>query len=301
MKKELQNRILELKEKRNAVILAHNYQIGEIQDIADFVGDSFALSQQAANTDKDVIVFCGVHFMAEGAYILSPQKTVILPELSAGCPMADMVDAEALRAEKKKYPNAAVVCYVNSTAEVKAECDICCTSSSAIKIVNSLPQEEILFVPDKNLSHWVAQHTDKKIIPWQGWCNTHHQVTPSEVDLIRMKKPGAPLLVHPESRPEVVAMADFVGSTAAILDYARKSDAPEIIVGTEIGILHRLKIDSPEKEFHMLSPRLVCPNMKKTTLQKVADALENMENKITVPEDIRLKAKLTLDRMLAVG
>jgi len=301
VKQDVQERIRYLKKERNALILAHNYQVDEVQDSADFVGDSFGLSRQAAAADKDVIVFCGVNFMAETAAILAPEKTVLLPEIMAGCPLADMITAEDLREAKIQYPEAAVVCYVNSTAEVKAESDICCTSSNAVKVVNSLPQEEVLFVPDGNLAHWVSLNSRKKIIPWKGFCPTHHKITLDDIDRVREARPGAPVAVHPECHPDLVAKADFVGSTGAILDYARKSAAPEMIIGTEMGILHRLELDNPGKKFYLLSSRLVCPNMKYTTLEKVLNSLEKMETVIRVPEEIRNKAKVALERMLAIG
>jgi len=297
----LRQRVLQLKEERNALIIAHNYQIDQVQDIADYVGDSFGLSRRAAGTDKEVIVFCGVHFMAETAAILAPKKTVLLPESAAGCPMADMVTAEGLKEMKAENPQAAVVCYVNTSAEVKAECTISCTSANAIQVVNSLPHEEIIFVPDRNLAHWVARHSCKKIIPWPGFCPTHQKVRAEDIDLVRRERPGIPVAVHPECDPAVVAKADYVGSTGGILEYARNSPAPEMIIGTEMGILHRLGKENPDKRFYLLSPRLICPNMKFTTLQKVADALEKMETVITVPEEVRQRAVLTLQRMLAVS
>ncbi|MEL7565140.1 MAG: quinolinate synthase NadA [Dehalobacterium sp.] len=301
MEQELQKKIQQLKEERNALILAHNYQIDDVQAIADFVGDSFGLSQKAAGTDKDVIVFCGVSFMVETAAILAPEKTVLLPEKLAGCPMADMITADALREAKEKYPEAAVVCYVNSSAEVKAESDICCTSSNAVNIVNSLAEEQVLFVPDGNLAHWVSLNSSKKVIPWEGFCPTHHKITLTDIDQVRKARPGAPVAVHPECHPDLVAKADFVGSTGGILDFARKSDAEEIIIGTEMGILHRLKEENPDKKFYLLSSRLVCPNMKFTTLEKVAASLEKMQTVITVPEEVACKARVALEKMLAVG
>lgn len=301
MENDLRKKILQLKKDRNAIILAHNYQIDQIQDIADFVGDSFVLSQKAALTEQDVIVFCGVSFMAETAAILAPEKTVLLPEVTAGCPMADMVTAESLREAKQKYPEAAVVCYVNSSAEVKAESDICCTSANAIRIVDSLTEKQVLFVPDRNLAHWVSLNSRKEIIPWAGYCPIHDQITLAELDMIRKARPGVPIAIHPESHPDLVAQADFVGSTGGILDFARKSEAKEIIIGTEMGILHRLKQENPEKKFYVLSDKLVCPDMKYTTLEKLATSLETMQTIIKVPEEIGRKARLALERMLAVG
>ena len=300
-KQELIDNIAILKKQRNAVIVAHNYQIDEVQEIADVVGDSFALSKYCASSPYEVIVFCGVHFMAESAKMLSPEKTVLLPEIDAGCPMAEMATAEALREEKKKYPNAAVVCYINSTAEVKAECDICCTSSNALKVIRSLKQEEIIFVPDCNLGSYVAQMVpEKRIILWKGFCATHHRVKPDDVKKVRELHPDAVLLVHPECKPEVVALADFVGSTKQIIDYAASSNAKKFIVGTEMGIMYKLKKDSPDKQFFLLTPGLVCPNMKKTTLNSVYEALRDMKNKIDLDEALRIKARVPLDRMLKV-
>ena len=289
-----------LKEERNAVILAHNYQRGEVQDIADFVGDSLGLSQEAVNQDADVIVFCGVDFMAESAAILSPEKTVLIPEKDAGCPMAAMVSAESLRKEKAKYPNAAVVCYVNSSADVKAESDICCTSANAVEVVNSLEEDEILFVPDKNLANYVAQNTEKKIIPWQGFCPTHHQILPGDVLLMMEEHPNAEFLAHPECRSDVLELADQILSTTGILNYVKESDKKEFIIGTENGILHRLQKENPDKVFHEASEYAICPNMKMTTLDSVVRSLEKMEYVITVPKDIRERAKRALDRMLDV-
>jgi quinolinate synthase len=298
-KKELIQNIAKLKKQRNAVIVAHNYQIDEVQDIADMVGDSFALSKYCANTSYDVIVFCGVHFMAESAKLLSPEKTVLLPEIDAGCPMADMVTAEALREEKKKHPEAAVVCYINSSAGVKAESDICCTSSNALKIVRAVKQKEIIFVPDCNLGSYVAQQVpEKKIILWKGFCVTHHRVGPEEVKKVRGIHPDALLLVHPECRPEVTALADFIGSTRQIIDYASSSKASKFIIGTEMGILHKLKKDNPGKQFFLLSPGFVCPNMKKTTLKSVYEALRDMKHDIVMDEELINKAKLPLEKML---
>lgn len=296
----LQQRVQELKKERNAIVLAHFYQRSEIQDVADFVGDSFGLSQQAAATDADVIVFCGVHFMAESAAILSPTKTVLLPEPRAGCPMADMIDAEGLRAFKAQYPDAAVVSYVNTTAAVKAESDICCTSSNAVKVVNSLDSERVIFTPDRNLGRYVAQHTDKEIIVWDGYCYTHDHLTWEQLMQIKAEHPQALTVVHPECRPEVSAAADCVASTAGMLKFIRESDASEFIIGTEGGILHVMQQQNPDKKFYLASPQLICPNMKANTLAKTVQALETMQPCVTVPEEIRIKAVRALDRMLAI-
>jgi quinolinate synthase len=295
----LKSEIHRLKNERNAVIVAHSYQRDEVQDIADMVGDSLALSRYCADTKSDVVVFCGVHFMAESAKILSPEKTVLLPEIDAGCPMADMVDGESLREEKKKYPGIVTVCYINSTAEVKAESDICCTSSNAIKIVNSIEERDILFVPDQNLGGYVASKLPhKNIILWKGYCITHHRMTLEDVKKAKVAHSDAIFLVHPECKPDVVAAADFVGSTKEIIDFAKNSKEKKFLIGTEMGVLHKLKMDSPDKEFYMLSNALICPNMKKTSLQSVYDALTMDRYKVELDEEIRLKAKICLERML---
>lgn len=295
------NRIKQLKKEKNAIILSHNYQRGDVQDIADFVGDSFGLSQQAASSDADVIVFCGVDFMAESAAILSPEKTVLMPEINAQCPMAAMITPESLKLEKEKYPDAAVVCYVNTPAAVKAESDICCTSANAIKVVDSLAEKEIIFVPDRNLALYVAARTEKKIIPWNGYCPTHHLILPGDILLEKEEHPDAEVLVHPECRPDVVSLADKVLSTEGMLKYARLSASREFIIGTEIGLLHRLSKENPDKTFIPATRYAVCPNMKMITLQSIIRALEKKEHVIKVPEDTRIKAKQALDRMLEVG
>jgi len=289
-----------LKKDRKAVILAHYYQRPEVQDIADFVGDSLQLSQQAANTDAEVIVFCGVHFMAESAAILSPDKIVILPEEKAGCPMADMVDADGLRAYKKRVPGVQVVCYVNSSAEVKAESDICCTSSNAVKVVDSLVGDNILFIPDENLGRFAAKHLGRSLQFWPGYCKTHDRLTKEDIQAAKKEHPLAEVIVHPECREDICEEADYVGSTAGLIKYAQNSEAQEFIVGTESGILHRLHQVCPEKKFYLASERLVCPNMKMTTLEKVRDALKTLSPRVTVKEEIRVKAKATLERMLAL-
>lgn len=299
---ELSKKIIELKKARNAVIVAHSYQIDEVQEIADIVGDSFALSKYCASNEADVIVFCGVHFMAESAKILSPQKTVLLPELDAGCPMADMVTAEGLREMKLKYPGAVVVCYINSSAEVKAESDVCCTSSNALNVVRAIEEKDIIFVPDQNLGSYVAGMVpEKNIILWEGFCPTHHKVKAEEVIKIKELHPDALLLVHPECKPDVVNLADYVGSTKQIIDYANQSDREKFIIGTEVGVLHKLKKDNPKKTFYLMSQGLTCPNMKKTTLKSVYDALNEMKYKIELNEEIRLKSRSCLDRMLEIG
>jgi len=298
---ELAGKILRLKKERNAVILSHLYQRPEVQDIADFVGDSLGLSQQAAATDADVIIFCGVHFMAESASILSPEKIVVLPDEHAGCPMADMVDEVALTRKKQEMPDAIVVCYVNTSAEVKAECDIACTSANAEKVINSLPEDKpILFVPDKNLGSYVASKTGREMVVWEGCCNTHDRLTADDLLAARAAHPAALILVHPECRPEVVALADVVASTTGMINFARASSAREFIVGTEMGILHPLHKHCPDKQFYMASDKLVCPNMKKTTLEKVHRALIDLAPRVDVPGRIRERAVRCLDKMLAV-
>lgn len=290
-----------LKAERDAIIVAHNYQRDEVQAIADIVGDSFALARHCADTKASVIVFCGVHFMAESAKILSPEKTVLLPEIDAGCPMADMIDEYQLRAWKKEHPGAAVVCYINSSAAVKAESDICCTSSNAIAVVRSLDAREILFVPDCNLGQYVAmQVPEKKIHLWDGYCITHHRVKPADVAAARKAHPDALLLVHPECQPEIWKQADFVGSTKQIIDYAAKSPATKFLIGTEMGVFWKLRNDSPDKTFYLLNPGMVCPNMKKTTLASIRDALALMRYQIEVPADVSAGARLALTRMLAI-
>lgn len=302
LQNNLIDKIAKLKHDRKAIILAHNYQLPEVQDIADVLGDSYALSKHAANTEHDVIVFCGVHFMAESAKILSPQKTVLLPVKEAGCPMADMVDAKGLRELKKKHPDAAVVCYVNSTAEVKAESDVCCTSSNAFKIVKSLAAKKIIFVPDQNLGSYIEKLLpQKEIILWEGFCPTHHRVSIEDVELAKKKHPNAKILMHPECSPQIQKIADFLGSTSQIIDYARSLDDKEIIIGTEEGILHKLKEQNPDKTFHMLSSELLCPNMKKTRLEDVYNALLYMQYEISIDEQIRSRALTSLEEMIKLG
>ncbi|OGX68521.1 MAG: quinolinate synthase [Paenibacillus sp. RIFOXYA1_FULL_44_5] len=296
----LKERLEQLKKERNAIILAHYYQRDEIQEVADFRGDSFLLAQKAAETDADVIVFCGVHFMGESAKILAPNKTVIIPDERAGCPMADMVNVDGLRELKKKHPNAKVVTYINSSAEVKSETDICCTSANAVKVIQSLDADEIIWVPDKNLGHYVQQHTDKKLIIWEGYCNTHDLLTIKDVEEMKAEHPKAEFVVHPECRPEVVAIGDFVGSTTAIIEYCKNSPNKEFIVGTEDGTGYQLRKDSPDKQFYFANKFLVCPNMKVNNLKKVVRALENMEPQIYVPPHVAEKARKSLERMLQV-
>lgn len=320
----LQDEILKFKREKNAIILAHNYQRDEVQDIADYVGDSLELSRTAATIDCSVIVFCGVHFMAESASILSPDKTVLLPEAEAGCPMADMISVDAprpvrtsfpgfsnppafvypaaytLRDIKQQYPGVPVVAYVNTTAAVKAESDICCTSANVVKIVESLPGDSVICIPDKNLSMWAARNTNKKIIAWDGYCNIHERVTPEDVRQAKAEHPHALLIAHPECRLDVLEMADHVTSTSGMLRFAGSSEAREFIIGTEVGLMHRLRKENPEKVFYPLRRDMICPNMKKTTLQSIIRAFRENRNIIKVPESIRVPAKRALDRMLEV-
>jgi len=295
----LLDKIMSLKKSRNAIILVHNYQLGEVQDIGDFVGDSLELSQQAAKTRADVIVFCGVHFMAETASILCPDKTVLLPEMHAGCPMANMITAPRLREKKKEYPGAAVVCYVNTPAAVKAESDICCTSANAVKIVQLFPREqEIIFVPDKYLGSYAARQAGREMILWPGYCPTHARIQAQDIIRLRKEYPNAKVVAHPECRTEVTDIADAVLSTGGIIRYARESGVKEIIVGTEIGILHRLKKENPDKKFIPVTEQAVCPRMKLTTLESVLWSLENMTHKVKVSENIRARAWAAVDKML---
>jgi len=301
MSSEIIEKIQALKQQRNAVILAHNYQPGEIQDIADYTGDSLGLSVQAAQTDADVIVFCGVLFMAETAAILSPEKTVLLPEIEAGCPMADMITAQQLKELKDEHPDALVICYVNSTAEVKALSDYCCTSGNALEPVQTLPKDrEIIFVPDKNLGGFIIEQTGIEMILWPGYCSTHVRMQPEDVQAARAKYPDAKLLAHPECNPDVRVLADELLSTGGMLKFAKTSDMNEFIIATENGIIHSLKKQNPEKQFYSVTEKAICPNMKKISLEKVAWALEDMQYQITVPEPICTEARRSLDRMLAV-
>jgi quinolinate synthase len=319
-------KILRLKKDLNAIILAHNYQRPEVQDIADITGDSLELSRAASKTDYDVIVFCGVHFMAESASILSPDKTVLLPELGAGCPMADMVTVKGPRKTrrdlytnvmgiafefadeftlldmKKLHPGVPVVAYVNTSAAVKAESDICCTSSNVVKVVNSLKEDTVICIPDRNLSAYAAKRTKKRIISWDGFCNVHHaHLDIDDVKKAKEEHPDAVLVVHPECPPEIQDMADHITSTSGMLRFCKDSNRKEFIIGTEEGILHRLKKENPGKRFFVLNKEMICPNMKRTKLESVLAALENRQHVIKVPEDIRIPAKRALDRMLEIN
>ena len=320
----LQEQILRLKEQNHAIILSHNYQRDEVQDIADFVGDSLELSRIAATKECDMIVFCGVNFMAESASILSPDKIVLLPEMDAFCPMADMIKVDSprpvrksfpgfdnppayvyppefsLRDIKKQYPGVPVVAYVNTTAEVKAESDICCTSANVVKVIESLPGDQVICIPDKNLSMWAAKNTKKKVIAWDGFCHVHERVTPEDVRKARAEHPGALVMAHPECRLDVLEIADHVTSTSGMLRFAGSSSATEFIVGTEIGLMHRLRKENPEKIFYPLRKDMICPNMKKTTLNSILRAFKENSYLIKVPEEIRVPAKRALDRMLEI-
>ncbi|GAB4276735.1 MAG: quinolinate synthase NadA [Coriobacteriia bacterium] len=301
MSDALKEEIAALKKERDAVILAHNYQLPEVQDIADFTGDSLGLSRQAAEVDASVIVFCGVHFMAETAKILSPEKTVLMPDDKAGCPMADMMTAAELAGWKAQNPGVPVVTYVNSTAEVKALSDVCVTSANAVRVVESLGAEKILFGPDDNLADWVSRSLpDVEVVPWQGWCPTHDRLTPESVAKAKEEHPSALVMAHPECRPEVVDMADAVLSTSQMLAFAVESDADEFIVLTECGLLHGLAKAAPGKVFHEPEPRMLCPNMKLTTLEKVAACMRDMAPQIDVPEETREAALAAVERMIAV-
>ena len=298
---EILEKITLLKQQRNAVILAHNYQLPEVQDCADFLGDSLELSQKAAQTDAAVIVFCGVHFMAETASIICPDKTVLLPEAEAGCPMANMINAEQLREVKKCHPNALVVTYVNSTAEVKAESDYCCTSGNALKVINRLKDTgDIIFVPDKYLGSFASAKTGKHLILWPGYCPTHIKILPDDILREKTAHPAAKVMVHPECHTSVVQIADEVLSTGGMLKYPAQSDAEEFIVGTEIGLVYRLQKLYPDKIFYPASEKALCPNMKMISLEKILRSLQEMSPVITVPEPIREKAYAPVKRMLEI-
>jgi len=298
--KDLVERINRLKEKKNAVILVHNYQRPEIYKVADFIGDSYGLSKRATQTKADFIVFCGVDFMAESACILNPEKTVLIPTNLAKCPMAAMVNVRDLRTLKERYPTAVVVSYVNTTADTKAESDICCTSANAVEVVNSLKEKEVIFVPDANLAKYVARHSDKKIIPWDGWCYVHTKFTASGLKEAKRLHPDAKVIVHPECVPSVIDLADQVFSTTGMVDYVKKSLDRKFIIATEVGIIERLKLEAPEKICLQAPPGGTCIQMKKNNLELVLEALEKERYRVTVPEDVRVKAKEALDKMLDV-
>jgi quinolinate synthase len=298
----LTEKILRLKKEREALIVSHNYQVGEIQDIADFVGDSLELSQIAARTPAKVIVFCGVHFMAETAAVLCPEKTVLVPDLSAGCGMSEMISAEEVRRLKARHPGAVVVAYVNTSAAVKAESDICCTSSNAVEIVRSIPEErEVIFIPDQYLGNFVQEQTGRKMILYNGYCPTHFRIMSSEVEKARREHPAAAVVAHPECLPDVSAKADRVLSTSGICRAAKSILQEEVIVATEIGILHRLRRENPEKTFVPACSWCDCGHMKVNTLEKLLWSLEDLEHRVVVPEPIRSRARLAIDRMMELG
>jgi len=299
-KNETIDRINRLKWERNAVILAHNYQIGDIQDLADFVGDSLDLSIQASRVDAEVILFCGVHFMAETAAILAPDKTILIPDPEAGCPMADMITGEELREWKKRHPGKKVVCYVNTTAEVKAESDICCTSANAQRVA-SAAGADILFAPDRNLAAYVARSSERNIIPWQGFCVVHDDIRAEDIRRKRELYPEAEVWVHPECQPEVIELADKVFSTGKMVSEARITSRHDIIIGTETGIIHRLKKENPGKNFIAAKEDAICRNMKKITLMKVLASLEEMKYVVEVPPEISRKARGAIEKMIEIG
>lgn len=300
MPKSVEQQIQELKKKQHAVILAHNYQNPEIQDIADFVGDSFDLSLKATKTDAKVIIFCGVNFMAESAKILNPEKIVILPDRTANCPMAEMADAESLGWLKKEHPDGDVVAYINTTAEVKALADICCTSANGVKVVKSRAAKKIIFVPDRNLGLYIQKQVpEKEILIWPGVCRTHHDITKEDLLALKKKHPAAEILVHPECQPEIIELSDYAFSTNGMVEHAKKSQTKEFIIGTEKGLCYRLEKEIPEKKFYPI-PTAVCPNMKKTTLEKVLKSLETLEPKILLSEEIMKKAHKPLQRMMEI-
>ena len=297
-----QEEIRKLAAERKAVILAHNYTRGEVQDVADYTGDSLELARKAATVEAEVIVFCGVYFMAETAAILNPGKTVLIPEPSAGCPMADMITGEQVRALKAQHPGAKAVCYVNSTAEVKAECDMCVTSGNAERVMRTFgPDEQILFVPDQHLGGHIAGLLGRTYTLWPGYCPTHQMITVKGIEAARALHPGAPVLVHPECPKDVRAAADHALSTGGMCAFARENAAREIIVGTETGILHRLRKENPGKAFYPVSERMVCPNMKKNTLQNLCESLREMRVEVEVPTETADKARRAIEAMLAVA
>lgn len=301
MANDLVRKIEQLKQKKQAAILAHNYQLPEVQDIADHRGDSLELSRAAAKSDSKVIVFCGVYFMAETASILCPDKTILIPDPLAGCPMANMIDAEDVRQLKERHPKAVVVGYVNTPAEVKAELDVCCTSTNAIDIISKLKNEEIIFIPDKYLADYVSKKTGKRLISWEGYCPTHVKILPEDIIKKIRQHPGAKVMVHPECRPEVTELADEVLSTGKMCAFAKKSSAKEFIVGTEVGMIYRLEKDNPDKKFYPASERATCPNMKRTTLEKVLWALEENRTEVRVTDEVRQKARKAIDKMVELA
>ncbi|MEE9368796.1 MAG: quinolinate synthase NadA [Pontiella sp.] len=300
--KTIQEKIQELKRERGAVIIAHNYQPDEIQAIADFTGDSLELSRKVAELDEEIIVFCGVHFMAETAAILSPEKTILLPDQFAGCPMADMITAEQLIAKKAEHPGAVVITYVNSSAAIKAESDLCCTSSNAMKIVQSVPADkEIIFVPDTHLGHYVQEQLGREMIIWDGYCPTHSRIREVDINREKAEHPNAKIMAHPECPLGIREMADMLLSTGQMVTVAKESEHKEFIVATEIGMLYRLRNENPDKKFYSVSERALCPNMKKIDLEKVLWALEDLQYRITVPEETAKRATRSIEAMLAIS
>lgn len=300
--KEIADRINALKNQKNAVIMAHYYVADQIQDIADYVGDSFFLAKKATETDADIIVLCGVRFMGESAKVLNPDKKVLIPEIAADCPMAHMATTDSIAEMRSKYDDLAVVCYVNSTADLKAASDVCVTSANALKIVSRLPQKNIFFIPDQNLARYIAdQLPDKNFIFNDGFCHVHNSIKADVVKKAKELKPHAPLLVHPECKPDVVALADYVGSTSGIIKYAGESDAREFIVATELGVMHELGKRYPDKSFYPAGPMQICPNMKKLTMEKLLHVLEYEDNQITLPDDIMRDAALPMEKMLRLS
>jgi len=297
---ELQQKVLELKKKLDAIIVAHNYQRPEVQDIADFVGDSLGLARRCAEVEAKTIVFCGVRFMAETAAILAPTSTVMLSHPTVGCPLADMISVDDLREWKTKYPQATVVAYVNTTAAIKADSDICCTSANGAKVVEWVPNDQILFIPDQHLGHYVSTKTKKEIVLYPGFCPTHARLNARQVKLAKQHHPEAEVLVHPECRAEVMALADAALSTSQMISYAKESSAETFLIGTEGGILHPLRKANLGKSFHLIANSLICPDMKKTTLETIIESMELKQNIVTVPEEIRIRAKQAIDRMLAI-
>ena len=296
---ELLERLDQLKRERRAVILAHNYQRPEVQDAADFTGDSLGLARQAAKSGAEVILFCGVDFMAETAAIICPDKKVIAPDRNAGCPMANMITVRELHRWKKDHPAAAIVCYVNSMAEIKAESDICCTSANAVEVLGSLPDDsEILFVPDQSLGDYAAKKSGRKVHLWPGYCPTHHRILAEHVRRAKAEHPQAEVVVHPECTSDVIALADHVASTSGMLRVCRESEAGEFIIGTEIGLLHRLRKENPEKHFYPATALADCPNMKLNTIEKMVWSLEDMAFEVTVPKPVAGRARRAIERML---
>jgi len=301
MNRETAIKIKELKEKHNAIILVHNYQIPEVQDIADFLGDSLDLAKKATKTQAENIIFCGVKFMAESAKILNPEKNVIIPDIDANCPMADMVDEEGLIKLIKTNPGASVVSYINTTAEIKAMSDICCTSANGEKVVKSIDSNKIIFLPDRNLGSYIKRFVpEKEMILWPGMCSTHHNIRKDDILKLKIKNPSAEILVHPECRPEIIDLADYALSTNGMVNYTKKANSKEFIIGTEKDMCYRLKKENPEKIFYPIK-RAVCPNMKKITLEKVLNSLKTLEPKIKLSNDLIQKAKMPLKRMMDMG